>query len=403
MRVLAAIDQVEGSTIRERMRKVSDMTFSDEEGYKHRFTWRTIETWRCRYRKHGFTAISRNPRSDKGSFRKVSPEKVQEAIDQAKSFFRSDDFKISELYRLCIEKGLLQRDRVAPNTFRRIIRRYEMLKPDSQVSNKARLAFSKRHANECWQADTLFGPYIKTPKGVMKPSKLIAFIDDASRVCCHGEFFYEENSINFKSALKKAIYKRGLPRMLYVDNGSIYSTAELVNISGRIGCRLCHTPVRDGAAKGKVERFFRTVRDQFLTRKQNLNSLEALNSAFTQWVEDHYHHSTHSTLGMKPIERYGLDTHLIEFLPPNLYYDEIFMAEETRKVKADNTFSFKSIRYEAPVDLRNRQISIRFDQLPTGSKYPSHPLATYYKEQRVGESKPVDFLNNDRKPNTNQS
>ena len=107
-------------------------------------------------------------------------------------------------------------------------------------------------------------------------SKKVLTVDDASRICCHGQFFAEENSPAFKVALKRAFYKRGLPQMLYVDNGSIYSSAELTAICNRLGVRLCHTPVRDGAAKGKVERFFRTVRDQFLVRQLDLSSIDEL-------------------------------------------------------------------------------------------------------------------------------
>src|SRR5690606_38663718 len=114
-----------------------------------------------------------------------------------------------------------------------------------------------------WQADTLFGPYV-TNNTTKTQVKLIAFIDDASRVLCHGEFFFADNIPNLITAFQTAIYKRGIPEQLYVDNGSNYASIEISNICVRIGTLLCHTPVRDGAAKGKIERFFRTVRDQFL-------------------------------------------------------------------------------------------------------------------------------------------
>ena len=397
MRVLAAIDKADGKTITERIRHVSELSFEDEEGNRRRFTFRTIETWRLRYKKHGFTAISRDPRSDKGKTRKVSPEQVQEAVEQARPFFRSNDFKLSELYRTCIERGFLRRDQIAANTFRRIIKQYDIMTPDKDTKSKKRLAFAKQYANECWQADTLFGPHI-TVGNITKQTKLIAFVDDASRLCCHGQFFTEENSINFKIAFKQAIYKRGLPQMLYVDNGCIYSTAELTCIAARLGCRLCHTPVRDGAAKGKVERFFRTCRDQFLSRQLDLSSIDTLNDQFIQWVEDQYNHHKHSTLGMTPVERYALDVNRIQYLPPTPYLDELFMLEDTRSVRADNTFPFKAQRYQAPADLRNKQITIRFNQIPKGKQTILKAIPVYYKTQRIGEAKLVDLYKNDRKP-----
>jgi transposase InsO family protein len=399
MRVLAAIDMAEGKTITERIRAVSELTFEDEEGRRHRFTFRTIETWRLRYKKHGFTAICPKERSDKGKTRKVSPEQLLEAIEQVKPFFRGGDFNLAELYRRCIEKGLLRREQVAPNTFRRLVNQLELLKPDKDATNKLRLAFAKRHANEAWQSDTLFGPRVATSAGRFVQSKLIAFVDDASRVCCHGQFFAEENSPAFKTALKRAFYKRGLPQMLYVDNGSIYSSAELSAICARLGVRLCHTPVRDGAAKGKVERFFRTVRDQFLIRQLDLSSIDVLNEQFIAWAEDEYNHRHHSTLGMKPVERYALDRERVQYLPPNQYAEELFMMEETRSVGADNTFSYNRIRYEAPADLRRKTIHIRYDKAPTGQKKaPPKRIPVYYKGNRIGQAKALDRIANDRAP-----
>ena len=399
MRVLAAIEMAEGKTITERIRRVSELTFEDEEGQRHRFTFRTIETWRLRYKKHGFTAVCPKERSDKGKTRKISPERLLEAIEQARPFFRGGDFNLAELYRTCIEKGLLRREQIAPNTFRRLVKQLELLKADKDVTNKRRLAFAKAHANEAWQSDTLFGPRVNTSGGRFVQSKLIAFVDDASRICCHGEFFSEENSPAFKSAFKKALYKRGLPQMLYVDNGSIYSSAELTAICARLGIRLCHTPVRDGAAKGKVERFFRTVRKQFLIRQLDLSSIERLNEQFIIWAEDEYNHRHHSTLGMKPVERYALDRERVQYLPPNQHSEELFMAEQTRGVIKDNTFSYRRIRYEAPADLRGKTIHIRFDQGPSTAKAgPPKQIPVYYKGRRIGLAKALDRTANDRKP-----
>ena len=388
LRVLAAIDLAEGRSIRDRIRAVAAHAFVDEAGGEHRFTWRTIETWRLRYHKHGFTASS--GRRDKGRFRKIEPEAVQEAIDQARAGLRPG-FRLSLLYRTCVERGLLRREQVAPNTFRRIVRRFEMLKPDADTTSKERLCFAKRFANQMWQADTLVGPFVADSKGQPRQARLIAFLDDASRVCCHGEFFFEENHASLKSALRSALYKRGVPQSLYVDNGSIYAGKDLTVVCARLGCLLGHTPVRDGAAKGKVERFFRTVREQFLARQLDLTNLETLNRQFARWVEDEYHDSVHSTLGMKPVDRFALDLERIKFLAPGQANDELFYSEDTRTVKADNTFSFAGRRYEAPRDVRAREVLVRFDPLDAAA-----PLVVYLGADRLGEARPLNPITNDR-------
>jgi len=394
MRVLGAIEFAPGKSIHQRIKHVSSLTFTDDEGHPFSFTWRTIQTWYSRYKKNGITSMNPKPRADRGRSRKVEPELLLEAIEQVLPLFRNRSISKAAVYRACIEQGLLRRDQVAPNTFSRLVNQFELLTPDTETQNKRRLAFAKAHANQMWQADTMFGPYINNGP-VNSQARLIAFIDDASRVICHAEFFFAENSSTLIKALKSALYKRGLPESIYVDNGSIYTSKEITQICARLGILLCHTPVRDAAAKGKIERFFRTVRDQFLIRKLDLSSIDSLNKAFTLWVEDEYNSREHSTLGMRPIDRFGLDLNRIRFLPPSQANDVLFFVEEERRVGNDNTFSFKNIRFEAPRDLRNRKIQIRFDR-----HEPLSRLVVYYKAQRMGEAKPLDPVANDRKPSS---
>ena len=392
MRVLGAIEMAEGTSIQARIQAVSQMSFTDEDGHARQFTWRTIQTWYSRYKKHGVTVMEPRPRCDKGKIRKVCLEGVLEAIQQVLPKTRGKTPTLALLYRLCIEAGVLTRDQIAPNTFRRVVKQYELLKPDDACTNKHRQALAKAHANEMWQADTLFGPHVRID-GVPVQTRLIAFIDDASRVCCHGQFFAAENVDTLTEALRAAFYKRGVPRTLYVDNGPIYTSREILQICARVGCLLHHAPVRDGAAKGKIERFFRTVRDQFLARDLDLSSLDALNRQFTLWVEDQYNAQTHSVLGMSPLDRFALDRKWLNFLPPNEANDELFFVEEERHVRADNTFSFKSLRFEAPRHLPNRTVRIRFQRSRSLER-----VVVYYKGERMGEARPLDAIANDRKP-----
>jgi putative transposase len=392
MRVLGAIDFAPGNTFSERVRQVSAMTFTDEDAHPHRFTWKTIETWFYRYKKWGITAMHNKPRADRGKTRKVSAEQLQEAIEQVRGLFHDAHPKKLHVYRACIERGLLRPETVSKTSFYRLVNGLELLKPDSE--NKRRQAFSKQFANQMWQADTMFGPYVGDAAGGKAQAKLIAFIDDASRVICHGEFFFRETADTLLNALRCALYKRGLPEQLYVDNGAIYSCKEICLACARLGIILSHAPVRDGAAKGKIERFFRHVRESFLSRNLDLSSLDALNKAFTLWVEDDYNSRIHSTLQMKPIDRFGLDLKRIRFLAISEATDEIFFVEEARSVRADNTFPLRNIRFEAPADLANRKIKVRFDR----KNFDPQRIIVYYKDQRIGPARPVDFVANDRPP-----
>jgi putative transposase len=392
MRVLGAVDSVDGPTRHQRIHNVATMTFLDEDGNSRRFTWRTIQTWFYRYKNHGITGMTNRSRSDKGQVRKVTPEELLEALNAARPHFHDQRTNRRALYRFCIEKGLLHPDRIAQTTFYRFLRDYDLLAPDSEEHNKKRLAFSMKYANQLWQADTMFGPFVDTGTalGSRKQTKLIAFLDDASRVLCHGQFFFEENVDTLVQAIRAAFYKRGVPEQLLVDNGSIYCCQEITLLCARVGCLLRHTAVRDAAAKGKIERFFRRVRDQFLLQKLDLSSLDALNRLFSHWVEHDYNAVPHDAIGMKPIDRFGIDLSRIRFLPPSEHSDELFYAEATRKVKKDNTFSFAGRRYETPVDLRDREIQLRHDR----HRHEDTPVVIYHKGQRLGPARLLDAVAN---------
>lgn len=388
MRVLGAIDTVQGKTRDQRIKNVAAMTFLDEEGHSRQFTWRTIQTWHYRYKNHGITGMTQQPRKDKGHARKVTPEELLEALNTARPHFHDKRTNKRALYRFCVEKGLLHPDRIAQTTFYRFLREYQLLAPEND-DNRKRLAFSMKFANQLWQADTMFGPYVDAG-GTRKQAKLIAFIDDASRVLCHGEFFFDENVDTLVQAIRAAFYKRGIPEQLLVDNGSIYCSQEITLICARVGCILRHTAVRDAAAKGKIERFFRRVRDQFLVRKLDLASLDILNRQFTHWVEHDYNATVHDALGMKPIDRFGIDLARVRFLAPSEHNDELFFAEAVRKVKKDNTFSFLGRRYETLADLRDREIQLRYDRHRTDAV----AVVIYYKGQRIGAARLLDAVAN---------
>ena len=389
--VLAAIDVTDGDSLRHRIILVSERTFYDENNAPVRFTWKTIQTWYARYKKHGLTQLNNKGRSDRGKLRKVCPEQLLQAIETVRPLFHNKKLKPRLVYKACIEKGLIRADEVSQTSFYRVTKNFDLFKNEDELHNKKRLSFAKAHANELWQGDTLIGPFINVD-GKMVQTKLIVFIDDASRVVPHGQFFLEENVDTLIQTLRPAIYKRGLPQHVYVDNGAIYTSKELILICARLGILLSHAPVRDGAAKGKIERFNRTVRDGFLSKNLNLDSLAILNRQFIEWLESEYNSKVHSTIGLKPIDRFGLDLNRIRFLPPDPYNDELFFMEIERSVSKTNTFQLNTLKFETPVDLRLKKISVRFDRI----NFDPHHIIVYYNDQRMGRARVLDLQSNDR-------
>jgi hypothetical protein len=234
----------------------------------------------------------------------------------------------------------------------------------------------------------MHGPSIKQPDGRWRKTFFIAFIDDASRVITHGEFFYRDNAENMIEAFRSALYKRGKPQRLYFDNGSNYKAKEILQACLRLDIRLSHAPVRDGASKGKIERFFRGFRDRFLTLHTQFDSLQALNDKTQQWIEQEYNAKHHSGIQMIPLDRFNLDSNRIEFLTDDEFSEEIFFIEDNRKVSKTNLFSIHSQQYECPVDLRGKPIQVRYD------RQRRDRFIVYFEGKRMGQATLLDLHHN---------
>lgn len=389
-RVLNAVFDAPGDNMRGRIKFVAGKTFHDVlSGCTYQFTWRTISTWLYRHKKHGMTTLENKTRSDKDCYRKIQMNQLAEAIHEVYPTLAQNKVGIipkSVLYRAMLQRGLFTRSQLAPTTFYRMVRDNNLL--DQQVVDKQRLSFSMQFANQLWQADTMYGPAIKQADGQWKKAFLIAFIDDASRVVTHAEFFYRDNTENMVMAFRSALYKRGKPERLYFDNGSNYSSKEILQACVRLDIHLSHAPVRDGAAKGKIERFFRGFRDRFLTLHPTFASLEELNRLTHEWVESEYNSKFHSGIQMIPIDRFNLDRNRIQFLTDDAYSAEVFFVEESRKVSKTNVFSINSQRYECPVDLREKTIQVRYDRMRRDQ------FVVYFDGQRMGCASVLDLYAN---------
>jgi len=390
MRVLSAVDYAPGNSIRERIKSVSQRTFTDSQtSHEYQFTWRTIETWIYRFKKRGITSLDNKTRADKNAYRKVQVNELAEAInDIIPTLSKNKVGRIPKmmLYRKLLQKNYFKRTQLSQTSFYRMVRENDLL--NFEQTKKLRHSFAMQFANELWQADTMYGPSIKQPDGQWRKTFLIAFIDDASRVITHGEFFYNDNTENMIDAFRTALFKRGKPDRLYFDNGSNYKSKEILQACIRLDIILSHAPIRDGSAKGKIERFFRGFRDRFLVQHIEFKTLEELNDKTHEWIENEYNHQKHSAIQMKPIDRFALDHSRIIFLTDDEYTEEVFFVEETRKVSKTNLFSINSNKWECPVDLRCKSIQVRFD------RNNKTRFIIYLNGNRMGEANPVNLAYN---------
>ena len=387
LRVLSAVDYAPGQSIRERIKHVADRTFRDEQtNCEYTFTWRTISTWLYRFKKRGITTLDNKTRADRNTYRKIKLNELAEALNDiipTLSKNKGGTTPKMTLYRQLLKKNYFQRSQLSQTSFYRMVRENNLL--NVEQTQKLRRSFAMQFANELWQADTMYGPSIKQADGKWRKTFLIAFIDDASRVITHGEFFYRDNTDNMIDAFRTALFKRGKPERLYFDNGSNYTSKEILQACVRLDIHLSHAPVRDGAAKGKIERFFRGFRDRFLVQHLEFKSLDELNDKTHDWIENDYNTQHHSGIQMVPIDRFNLDHHRIQFLTDDEYTEEVFFIEETRKVSKTNVFSINSQKYECPVDLRNKKIQVRYDRSKRSR------FIVYFADKRMGEASLLDL------------
>ena len=387
LRVLSAIDYAPGDSIRQRIKHVASQPFTDAQtNISYQFTWRTVSTWLYRFKKDGITTLDNKTRRDKNSYRKIQPNELGEAINEVlPTLGRSKNGNIPKmaLYRQLIKQGYVQRSQLSQTSFYRMVRDNELLNLEQSI--KLRHSFAMQFANELWQADTMYGPSIKQADGKWRKTFLIAFIDDASRLITHGEFFYADNTANMCDAFRTALFKRGKPERLYFDNGSNYTSKEILQACLRLNIHLSHAPIRDGAAKGKIERFFRGFRDRFLVENKDFSTLDELNEQTHHWIENDYNSQYHSGIGMVPLDRFTLDHTRITFLHDDETTEEVFFVEENRKVSKTNVFSINSQKYECPVDLRGKTIQVRFN------RNIRDKFIVYFREQRMGQATLLDL------------
>ncbi|MDP2212198.1 MAG: DDE-type integrase/transposase/recombinase [Candidatus Aquicultor sp.] len=257
----------------------------------------------------------------------------------------------------------------------------------SELKGTARRAygrFEKATPNEMWVGDVLHGPKIPDPKNPSKVKKtyLFCFIDDYSRIVPHGEFFFDETLPRLERSLRVGIEKRGLPKALYVDNGAVFISNQLDLICARLGIKRILSTPGEPAGRGKIERFFRHVRQRFLVEVEveGVATLAELNRSFISWVEVDYHHRVHSETKQTPLERFT-DSFTPHVPNPQTLY-QAFLWEEERGVTKTALVSLAGNRYEVDSHLVGRKVTLRFDPFDLSR------IEVFFRDEPFGTAKP---------------
>lgn len=323
------------------------------ESSQTRISKSTIKSWISNYRSAGnkITGLMPKKRKDNGQFKSLDPN-LQMAIQEIKRNF-------PEITGIALVTELKHQRYLATNEDINLSVLYRFLKKENLQRPKLahdRRAFEASLPNELWQSDVLHGPIICVDGKKIK-SYLIAIIDDHSRLAIHAKFFVSEGLDDFKLCLKTAIEKRGLPQKLYIDNGSCYKALNLEQITACLGIGIAHTPPYTPQGRGKIERWFRYVRESFLCTCPKEITLEKLNELLDDWVEN-YNNRVHSTTEQTPLLRYQANMKCVRPAPKDLM--SYFRVIAFRRVKKDRTVRLNGTTFEVAVELIDHSVELKF-------------------------------------------
>jgi putative transposase len=374
----------------------SSSALADPRGSPHPVAVRTLEDWWYAYGRGGFAALHPKGRSDRGVSRKLTPEQERLIVAQVRTH---PAIPIKALYR-----QWKQQDPALPalSAIYRALQRHDLNQRSRHYLMRQAIggptkAFEAPLVNELWMVDFSPGPFLHLA-GQKKATAthLCAIIDDHSRVLPHAAYYWRADTRCFHCSFQEAIRRRGVPRKLYTDQGGPFINDHTRVICANLGIRLLHAKPYHAWSKGKIERFFHTVQQDFeaLLRLpgQSPATLEELNARLADWIQTVYHVRHHEGIGMSPQERFARGSAQVRPLDPHLDLERLFYAELLRLVRKDGTVRLNNELYEVDLALRGLEVRLRFDPWSLAR------VEVDYRGQSFGLARKVDRHFNSQLP-----
>ena len=323
---------------------------------------RTIRTWLSKYNLYGFSGLENQARCDKGSSHAIS----NEILDAAEKLRREiPERSINDI--ICQLAETFPVGEISPSTLNYHLNlrgaKREFLSPDRGAFQR----FQKEFCNQLWQADTSGGLWIPDPKfpGRYKEIRLVAMIDDASRVCTHAEFYLDERLPSLVDCFRKALLTRGLPEKIYSDNGKIFRSTGFNLMCAKLGIELSHSEKYRPEGRGKIERHFGTIKHGFFkeARHAKLKNIEEANNFLRAWLSERYQNSVHKALNQSPLQRWKIDEEkglLVQVTPEKIEH-ALLLIEERRVNSRTACISLNNRTYQAGRDLAGKTVEIRWN------------------------------------------
>jgi putative transposase len=359
--VRAAADP--GLSSRERGRLVRELAAAehvDPTGRRVRISRDTLDRWIRAWRAGGFEALVPAPRQ-------CAVRTDPAVLEVAAALKRENPARTAaQVVRiLAAQQGWAPSE----STVLRLFHRLDLAGPASPGTPTVFGRFEADHPNELWTGDALHGPKLAGRK-----TYLFAFIDDHSRLLVGYRWGFAEDTVRLATALRPALASRGVPESVYVDNGSAFVDSWLLRACAKLGIKLTHSAPGRPQGRGKIERMFRTVEEQFIVEVagnelfnhdpgEAAGDLFTLNRLFKSWVETVYHRRTHSETGQTPLQRWddGWDHRPPARMPSTDALREAFLWEERRQVRKTACVSLHGNVFQVDTALVGRRVELVFD------------------------------------------
>ena len=337
------------------LKEASARLHEDPDGTLRRIPERTLESWYYAWRNGGLEALEQIDRSDRG--RTHIRAELRDLLLKLKG--ENPRRSIRRLIKILVRAKKARKGELTKSSVQRFLKHHGLSKRQSEP--RERRSFRHREAGELWMGDVLHGPRVIV-EGQLRKSYLIAFLDSATRFVPAAELRLSEGAADHEYALKQAFLKHGRPRALYLDNGSAQRSRSLRLILAELGVRLLHTEAYDPQAKGGIERWNRTFREEIESElPQEPLAREELQSRIWSWLSVEYNARVHSTTGRIPREDWLRDTSILRPVPAGVDLEEVFLHRERRIVRRDATVRFRGNFLEVRSALVGREVELRFD------------------------------------------
>lgn len=334
-----------------------------------RYSYSTIERWYYQAKnkdKDPVGSLRRKLRSDSGTTRHMSLE-IKNWLQNNYRNYMNWSYRLH--YDNLIAHLNAHPEDGMPPSYASVVRYMQRMgyrktpRPRSPLSPGLERAFERRQSYEIrsfeneyvgglWHLDFHHASrQILTSNGEYRRPLCLCIIDDRSRLCCHIQWYWNEDTKSLSHGFMQALQKRGLPRSLLTDNGSAMLGAEFVQGLSRLGILHETTLPHSAYQNGKQESFWGQLEGRLIAMLENekLLTLETLNLATQAWAEMEYNKKLHSEINKTPLERFLNDTDVLRDSPDLSALKLLFRADVKRtQRRSDGTFVLEGVRFEVP-------------------------------------------------------